>query len=107
KEGTYIGKPYRYAVLRSTVLYPQKTGELTIEPLTLDVQIEARTNRRDFWGRPIMTRVNQTITSGSRKINVKNLPENGKPASFTGAVGTFNLKVTNNKDKLDARESLE
>lgn len=107
KEGTYNGKPYRYAVLRSTVLYPQKTGELTIEPLTLDVQIEARTNRRDFWGRPIMTRVNQTITSGSRKINVKNLPENGKPASFTGAVGTFNLKVTNNKDKLDARESLE
>lgn len=107
REGTYNGKPYRYAILRSTVLYPQKTGEVVIEPLTLDVQVEARTNRRDFWGRPIMTRINQTISSGSRKINVKNLPENGKPNSFNGAVGDFTMKVISNKDQLDAQESLE
>lgn len=107
REGTYNGKPYRYAILRSTVLYPQKTGEVVIEPLTLDVQVEARTNRRDFWGRPIMTRINQTISSGSRKINIKNLPENGKPESFNGAVGDFTMTVVSNKDQLDARESLE
>ena len=31
--GTYNGEDYRYLVLRKTVLYPQKTGKLDIEPL--------------------------------------------------------------------------
>lgn len=107
KDGTFQGKPYRYAILRSTVLYPQKTGKLTLDPLSLDVQVEVRTNKRDFWGRPIMTRTNQTITSGSKTVDVKALPEEGKPVNFAGAVGNFDFKVTTNKERLDARESLE
>lgn len=106
-EGTYKGKPYRYAILRSTVLYPQKTGELELEPLSLDVQVEVRTNRRDIFGRPFMTRVNKTVSAGTRTINVKPLPEEGKPADFNGAVGEFDFKVKTNKTKLDASESLE
>ncbi len=106
-DGTYQGKPYRYAILRSTVLYPQKTGELVIEPLSLDVQVEVRTNRRDIFGRPFMTRVNKTVSAGSRTINVKPLPTEGMPANFSGAVGKFDFKVQANKTKLDARESLE
>ncbi len=106
-EGTYKGKPYRYAILRSTVLYPQKTGELELEPLSLDVQVEVRTNRRDIFGRPFMTRVNKTVSAGTRTINVKPLPEEGKPADFNGAVGNFDFKVKTNKTKLDASESLE
>ena len=30
QNGTFKGKPYRYVVLRRTLLYPQKTGELKI-----------------------------------------------------------------------------
>jgi len=106
-DGTYQGKPYRYAILRSTVLYPQKTGELVIEPLSLDVQVEVRTNRRDIFGRPFMTRVNKTVSAGSKTINVKPLPTAGMPANFSGAVGKFDFKVQANKTKMDARESLE
>ncbi len=106
-DGTYQGKPYRYAILRSTVLYPQKTGELVIEPLSLDVQVEVRTNRRDIFGRPFMTRVNKTVSAGSKTINVKPLPTAGMPANFSGAVGKFDFKVQPNKTKMDARESLE
>lgn len=106
-EGTYKGKPYRYAILRSTVLYPQKSGQLKIEPLSLDVQVEVSTNRRDIFGRPFMTRVNRTLSSSSRTINVKPLPLEGQPANFSGAVGSFDLKVTTNKNQLDAKESLE
>lgn len=36
--GEFQGEPYRYVVLRKTILYPQKTGELDIEPLTLSVR---------------------------------------------------------------------
>ena len=35
EEGMFKGEKYRYVVLRKTVLYPQKTGKLEIEPLSL------------------------------------------------------------------------
>jgi hypothetical protein len=106
-EGQYNGEDYRYVILRTTVLYPQKTGELNIEPLTLDVPIDVRSNKRDLFGRFLMTRVNKTISAGNRTITVKPLPQEGKPDNFSGAVGNFSFKVTTNKSKLDANESLE
>jgi hypothetical protein len=106
-EGTYKGKPYRYVILRKAVLYPQKTGELIIEPLTLDVPIDVQGNSRDIFGRRRMTRVNRTISAGKRTINVKPLPIEGKPDDFNGAVGDFNFNVKTNKTVLNANESLE
>lgn len=106
-EGKYQGQDYRYVILRTTVLYPQKTGELDIEPLTLDVPIDVQGNRRDIFGRRLMTRVNKTISAGSRTINVKPLPAAGRPDNFNGAVGTFQFDVTTNKSTLDAGEALE
>ena len=106
-ETTYEGKPYRYVILRKAVLYPQKTGELTIEPLTLDVPIDVQGNTRDIFGRRRMTRVNRTISAGKRIINVKPLPIEGRPDDFSGAVGNFNFSVSVNKTMLDANEALE
>ncbi len=106
-EGTYQGKPYRYVILRKAVLYPQKTGELTIEPLTLDIPIDVQGNTRDIFGRRRMTRVNRTISAGKRTIIVKPLPIEGKPDNFAGAVGNFDFKVSTNKSSLDANEALE
>lgn len=106
-EGTFKGKPYRHVILRKAVLYPQKTGELTIEPLTLDIPIDVQGNTRDIFGRRRMTRVNRTISAGKRTINVKPLPLEGKPDNFSGAVGDFNFNVSTNKSQLDANEALE
>ncbi|MFC7356063.1 BatD family protein [Jejudonia soesokkakensis] len=106
-DGKYKGEDYRYVIIRNTVLYPQKTGELDIEPLTVEVPVEIPTRRRDLFGRPLMKRVNRTITAGSGTINVKPLPLEGKPDTFTGAVGEFSMEVTSNKTTLDANESLE
>lgn len=106
-DGTYKGEDYRYVILRKAVLYPQKTGKLKIEPLTLDIPIDVKSNRRDFFGRPLMSRVNKTISAGSRTINVKPLPLENQPEDFTGAVGNFQFSVTTNKTSLDANESLE
>ena len=106
-ETTYKGKPYRYVILRKAVLYPQKTGQLIIEPLTLDVPIDVEGNNRDIFGRRRMTRVNRTISAGKRIINVKPLPIEGRPDNFSGAVGNFNLSVSTNKPTLDANEALE
>ncbi|RMA66136.1 BatD family protein [Ulvibacter antarcticus] len=106
-EGKYDGQDYRYVILRTTVLYPQKTGKLDIEPLTLDVPIDVPGNRRDLFGRRLTTRVNKTISAGNRTINVKPLPVDGKPVDFAGAVGSFQFKVGTNKTVLDANEALE
>ena len=106
-EGKYNGEDYRYVILRTTVLYPQKTGELEIEPLTLDIPIDVQGNRRDFFGRRIMERVNKTVSAGKRTIDVKPLPVAGKPDGFNGAVGDFQFEVSTNKTKLNANESLQ
>ena len=107
KQGTYNGEDYRYVILRKTVLYPQKTGKLTIEPLSLDITVEVPSNKRDVFGRSFMSTVNRTVASKNKVINVKPLPESGKPESFSGAVGSFDFKVTTNKQSLNATEALE
>lgn len=107
ENGTYKGEEYRYVILRKTVLYPQKTGELKIEPLSLDITVEVPTSRTDIFGNRIMTRVPKTVSAGSRTINVKPLPEAGKPADFKGAVGDYDFKVTTSKTELNATESLQ
>ena len=106
-QGKYNGEDYRYVILRTAVLYPQKTGKLEIEPLTLDVPIDVPGNRRDIFGRRQMSRVNRTISAGSRTINVKPLPVDGRPDNFNGAVGNFSFNVKTDKKKLDANESME
>lgn len=107
QNGTYQGEAYRYVTLRKTVLYPQKTGMLDIEPLTLDITVDVPTNRRDIFGGRLMQSVHRTVAAGKRTINVKALPEAGKPLDFTGAVGDFNFKVTTSKKELKATEALE
>lgn len=107
QNGTFNGEDYRYVVLRKTVLYPQKTGELNIEPLSLSIDMSVPTNRRDIFGSLLMTRVNRTVSAGNKTIHVKPLPDTGKPLDFSGAVGNFNLDVTASKTELDATESLQ
>jgi len=107
QNGTYEGEDYRYVVWRKTVLYPQKTGQLEIEPLSLDVTVDVPTNKRDFFGGRLMSQVHRTISAGSLTINVKPLPEAGKPIDFTGAVGDFKFNVITSKTELNASESLQ
>ena len=107
QNGTYKGEDYRFLVLRKTVLYPQKTGKLNIEPLSLDITVQVPTNRRDIFGSRMMSRVHKTVSAGNKTITVKPLPEAGKPVDFTGAVGDFTFKVSTSKTELNASESLQ
>tara|TARA_R110002073_G_scaffold15207_9_gene60472 strand:- start:13926 stop:15692 length:1767 start_codon:yes stop_codon:yes gene_type:complete len=104
---TYKGEDYRYVVLRKVVLYPQKTGKLNIEPLTLDIEAQVPTNRRDIFGSRLLKTVHRTVAAGNRTINVKPLPQAGKPLDFSGAVGSFDFEVSTNKSELKATEALQ
>ena len=107
KQGTYKGATYNYVTWRKAVLYPQKTGELILEPLTLNVTVQVPSNRRDIWGNLVNRQVPKVITAGKRTIKVKPLPQEGKPVGFTGAVGNFDLNFSLNKDVLKASESFQ
>ena len=105
--GQYKGEPYNEVVWQKVVLYPQKSGKLTIEPLTLNLQLSVPSNRRDLFGRRILKQGQKTITSGRRTLNVKPLPTSGQPENFTGAVGQFDFDVILSKDALKASESFQ
>ena len=107
QNGTYKGKPYRYVILKRVVLYPQKSGKLDIEPLSLDVTVDVPSNRRNFFGQRMYDQTNKTVSAGKRTINVKPLPLENQPADFNGAVGDFDFAVITSKTSLNASESLQ
>lgn len=107
KNGTYGGKPHRYVIVRKTVLIPHKAGKLEIEPLEMEITAGVPIGRRDFFGNMLMNDVSFTLTSGKKIITVKELPEEGKPFNYTGAVGDFEFSVRPNKTELKANESAQ
>jgi hypothetical protein len=107
EEGKYNGERFRYVVLRKTVLYPQKSGKLEIEPLSLDIDLQVPTNRRNIFGQVQVVNDNRRVSAGSKTISVKSLPEAGKPIDFSGAVGRFNFVAKPSKTQLKSGESLD
>ena len=107
EEGTFQGQRCYYVILKKTILYPQKSGKLTIEPLSLDIGVQLPTNRRDMFGQIIITEDNKIVSAGAKTINVRPLPESTKPEGFTGAVGKLNFTVTPSKTTLKNGEGLD
>lgn len=107
EEGSYQGQRCYYVILKKAILYPQKAGKLTIEPLSLDIGVQLPTNRRDMFGQMIITEDSKVVSAGAKTINVRPLPESTKPEGFTGAVGRLNFTVTPSKTTLKNGESLD
>ncbi|MEC7186479.1 MAG: BatD family protein, partial [Bacteroidota bacterium] len=89
----YKGQNYNVVEWKKVVLYPQKSGLLEISPLSINLMLDVPTDKRDFFGNIIIDQTSQFISTGTRRINVKQLPLNNMPSSFTGAVGEFEFDV--------------
>jgi len=102
-------KIYTTFTLKQSILFPQKSGDITIEPFEVECVVQVKAGqRRDFFGRvvDVYQDANKTLKSPPRTIKVLPLPEN-KPASFNGAVGTdFKLNVSVDRNELKSNESL-
>lgn len=105
KMGKYNGENYRYIVLQKALLIPTKTGKLTIDPMKMDIVIGVPTGRADFFGNTITKNIRKEFASAKKVVSPKNLPLDGKPENFTGAVGQFKFDVSLSKDILKANES--
>lgn len=106
----YKGVEYRTNVIKQVLLFPQQTGELTINPIELEtnvrVMVQNQSRRRrsifdDFFGQ--YQDVPYTFSSNAVRIESRPLPA-GKPADFSGAVGSFNLQLSLDKDSTETGE---
>lgn len=86
------GVQYTTRVIKSIALYPQQTGQLSIDPATLQLSIIIRSGRSSsiFFGNEIRRK---NVQTPAVDLTVLPLPP-GAPASFTGAVGNFTLSTS-------------
>ena len=105
QNGTYNGEQYRYVVLQKALLIPTKSGKLTIDPIEMDIVIGVPTGRGDFFGNSIVKNITKSFASAKKFIRSKELPIEGKPESFNGAVGDFNFIVSSSKNILKSNET--
>lgn len=105
----YKDRNYFTVDLKQVVLYPQRSGELTIGKGTYDAVIRVSTPQKarsifdDFFD--TYREVKKTLTSQPVTINVEPLPS-GKPASFSGAVGDFNMTASINTNTVKTNEAV-
>nr|MDE6556770.1 BatD family protein [Duncaniella sp.] len=88
---TYNGQEYRTAVLKKCIIFPQKSGKLTINSGNYDLSVVQydNVNMGMFQVRqPVETKIKVVSNSGS--IDIKPLPS-PRPEGFTGAVGRFSV----------------
>ena len=91
KVETFNGQQYMVAILKKCILYPQQSGKLTISSGNYDVSVVQFDTFKSIFGtisKPVEK--NLKVTSNKATIDILPLPE-PKPASFTGAVGRFNV----------------
>lgn len=106
----YNGKNYNTTIWSQHVLFPQHAGKIEIPAASFEATVAQRTATRDpfdafFNGGSNYVEVKKTLVTPKVEINVKQLPA-GKPASYTGAVGTFTLSSSINKQELMTNDAV-
>lgn len=89
----YNGKNYHTAVLKRLLLYPQKSGKLSVNTGKYDVTIvQYETINMGFFRTQHPVERQITTSSNAATLTVRPLPE-PRPAGFSGAVGTFSVST--------------
>jgi len=105
----YNGRNYNTAVLYQTLLYPQHSGDLQIDPASFEaiIRVQNRAQVRsifdDFFGS--YTNYTKQLTAPGITIHAKPLPA-GKPEGFLGGVGQFSMDSKISTNSLKANEAV-
>lgn len=97
----------RYATVEfNTVIYPAREGELILGPASVPFNVVVQNRNNDpfgggsfgdsFFNSFFANRERRTVSLSSQALalNVKPIPQEGRPADFTGAVGQFNFEAS-------------
>ena len=105
----YNGRNYQTAVIYRTLLFPQRSGDIVIDPAQFEavLRVQNRAQVRsifdDFFNS--YTTVAKPLTAPSVTIHVSELPA-GKPAGFSGGVGQFAINSRISNTDLQANEAV-
>ncbi len=116
------GREYNVYTIRRAQLYPLQAGNIELESAVLENNIQfireeyADQHNSDVYGlfdafngalMPAEGMINQTVSLKNKPVNivVKPLPEENKPASFNGAVGSFSIESQLQKTSFPLNES--
>jgi len=98
RETRFNGVRYQVATLYKIALFSTSTGTLIVDPMMLVCTVEVPSRSRfpslfdDFFSDRLFSRTEQQVVrSEPLTIQVKPLPELGKPFNYTGAVGEYYL----------------
>ncbi len=102
------GKIYNMGVLKKYLLFPQRTGDISIEPFEITVLYQQRGGRPqsmfdEFFGSFQTAR--RKLVSKPTVLKIRDLPPNA-PKSFTGAVGQFNVEASFDKTEIKTNEAV-
>ena len=103
------GRNYGTAVWKQYVIFPQKTGKITIPSITFDTQVEVQNHSMDpfdifFGGGSLSQMVRKQISTPTVEIEVLPLPT-PKPDNFSGAVGKFTVSATLTPEQVNANDA--
>ena len=101
------GRPFCCITIKQILLYPQQVGEQQIDPFSCSLVLQLPSNQVDFFGNRSYITSTRTLQTTATKIKVLPLPEEGKPANFSGAVGHFSLSMNFPTRSLNAGETAE
>lgn len=106
----YNGKNYVVYDLRKCLLFPQRSGAITIPSGKLGVVMTVPTgevyNHPFFGPQELNEDVQRTLKTSPETVNVSSLPRENKPMGFSGAVGTFSLMPTISETDVKANEAI-
>ena len=105
----YNGRNYQTAILYRTLLFPQRSGDIAIEPAQFEavLRVQNRAQVRsifdDFFNS--YTTATKALTAPGVTIHVESLPA-GKPTGFSGGVGQFDISSKISNTELQANEAV-
>jgi len=103
----FNGRIYQVGILKKTILFPQQTGNIRINPFEITCLVRQRVRQQqsffdDFFDNYRV--VKAKVISDPVTIAVKDLPN--QPANYSGAVGNFSFSGSMDKTNAKSNEAM-
>jgi hypothetical protein len=103
------GQTYRVGTYNQKIVYPQTSGPLKIEPVSIEFLVKIRQTRQsnNIFDNFFDTHrtVRRTVTSDGITLNVNPLPS-PRPANFSGVVGKIDMDVSLSKNQAKVNDGI-
>ncbi len=110
------GQLYQVVEIRRMAVFPQRSGDITIEAMDVETTVRMPGEDRqrpgslldEFFGGSSFDRhrtIVHKVTAEPVVLSVRPLPEEGQPDDFTGLVGQFDLEATLDPGRIDLNDA--